>query len=151
MSKAMTFEEWWEENWKKDEFLQSDFSGGHKIAWDAARLGMIPEDEAVRIPDVGDWPVDANEIRVGYAHNSSGMIYRVPLIKVIPRPTPAWTPKVGDAVFFKSVGDIKHIGIVNEVTVTQVVVAYDSMFIPVSLEVVKQFSVEAIGKPWGEI
>lgn len=145
MSKALTFEEF-----RKKAMSKVGVDG--REYWDAARLGMIPEDEAVRIPDVGEWPKDTTGIAWYWTYmseeeeRSNGGFDGF-----ISRPTPSWTPKVGDAVFFKSIGDIKHIGIVQEVTVTQVVVAYDSMLISMSLEAVKPFSVEAIGKPWGEI
>lgn len=94
----MTFEEW-------DKATTGDkwFSQGYlKGIFDLARKGMIPEDEAVRIPPVEEWG-QAKGIVVIFSHLNDHTNWnsknRTEVIKYIPRPVPAWTPKVGEAVF----------------------------------------------------
>jgi len=117
-----------------------------------ARIGYIPADRAIEVPDVGEWPEDANEIRVEWAHNSGGVIYKYPLIAVIPRPVPAFIPEVGDLCFCRFENETIGIGrcdAVNEDGWQFMTMNFDHtvrMFSDV-----KKFNPSKIGLPWEEI
>lgn len=103
--KSLTFEEW-------DSLatnLATDDGPFWEALFNAARQGMIPADRAIEVPDVGEWPRHATAIRVTYDWDCVDEAIGAPVIAVIPRPVPAWTPKVGDAVFANDTEDSGYI------------------------------------------
>ena len=91
MVKALTFEEW------AKEYHNGNNSQFNRECFDQARIGMVPTDSVITVPEVGDWPEWALVLELRFTGPGNQQFYRG-----IPRPVPAWTPKVGDAVF---VGD----------------------------------------------
>lgn len=151
--KPVTFEEWW------NGFSECDLNWTVKrkveFAWDAAREHMVPEDECVQLPKLEEWPEDHDivGIVVGYDCNGQSVheqdegkdYYK--LIKYIPRPTPGWTPKVGDPVFYRNTSAIYMIdGIDGEWATMKG--RPDSIF---NKSALKPASIDKIGKPWEEI
>ncbi len=63
--------------------------------WNAARQGMIPESEAIRIWPVEKWPIWAKEIRLSFIDETDESVFT---IETIPRPRPQWEPKSGDLI-----------------------------------------------------
>jgi len=117
-----------------------------------ARRGTIPAEGAISVPDVGEWPEWADEIRVVYAHNSGRVVYRVPIIKIIPRPIPAWTPKVGEVVFFRD-PNMVHVAVIHGIDrgIRYEVQKADGQFDGGTITTIKPFDPAKIGKPWSEI
>jgi len=93
--KPLTFEEWQDD--VKDLSQEGAFS--------LARHGMIPEDEAIRIPPVWKWPQGAKGFWAKFTFESLESIKLLQdqlgfgIGTYIPRPIPQWTPKVGETVF----------------------------------------------------
>lgn len=90
----------------KDEWLLTfgKYLINAEVAFDAARQGMIPADRAIEL----DWE------GIGKDADTANIIYQtwgriVDNSTFIPRPTPAWTPKVGDAVFVDDTEDSGYI------------------------------------------
>jgi hypothetical protein len=55
-----TFEEWW----KSEMDGRSELPSGivkiwSEESWNEARLGMVPADGVITVPDVSEWPIDA--------------------------------------------------------------------------------------------
>lgn len=98
--KAKSFEEWNEGSDLPEGWHNWSTAKKWNYIWLEARVGMIPEDEAVRTPPVEVWPEWSKGICYQYAFlgQKTNNLEWKPL-KYIPRPAPAWTPKVGDAVF----------------------------------------------------
>lgn len=98
--KPMTFEEWNNQDGYNEGFpYGGDTDAVWEAVWNEARIGMVPEDECVRLPKVEEWPKWAKELRVHYSNAKDNGDHRGQLIIAIPRPTPAWTPQVGERVF----------------------------------------------------
>jgi len=135
MSKAMTYEEWREIHDDGQEFIA-------RRQFDDARVGMIPEDGAVRIPDVGEWPSNADAVWIGYTQEYNfGEV-----IRIINRPVPVWVPKKNDLVFFldtESIYKVERIDSNRNFHLFGGAVA--------KLEELKEGDASKIGKPWGEI
>lgn len=94
--KALTFEEWYEKEG------QAYVEEVVRKSWNAAREGMIPADRAIEVPDVGEWPAGSKGISIRFADYDEEYFDDLVAgwnIKYIPRPVPAWVPKVGDPVF----------------------------------------------------
>jgi len=89
--KQMTFEGYWAKANKEPQLLH-DFA---LETWNCARQGMIHEDEAIRIPSVDEWSENCTRL-VLIERNGFNYIKDVAEVK---RPTPQWTPKVGETVF----------------------------------------------------
>lgn len=155
--KPMTFEEWYNLHnmafwtWKED---------AKRHFFDTARQGTIPEDEAIKIPPVEEWPGGANSIRMCYSSHTpkhpkdwhhtddpAGMV------QYIPRPDPAWTPKVGEAVFAR-MADTTRVG---KVISADIKANYYYVRTQDGLEdgyggfCLKPFDPAKIGLPWDEI
>lgn len=144
MSKLMTYDEWRSSKLFKDNSEEDFYS---KAAWNVAREGMIPENEAIRIPPENEWPKDADFISVRFYNKIRD---RLPVICEIPRPTSKWTPKVGDKVFVlinihQSVG----VGEISEILTSGVRLKNDSL--QWSIGSIKPFDVNKIGMRWKDI
>lgn len=159
MDKALTFEEWRKEyNTRYKGILNEDMA---LMVWDAARIGMIPADRAVEIPDVSEWPEWAKTVCLFYSEyvdKYGGYICRDgDIITRITIPVPAWVPKVGDRVFALVVrideGKEKRFVGIDEIA------SFDASVYPVMKsngyaadpKFIKPFSPEKIGLPWEEI
>lgn len=139
--KPMTFEEW---------YNSPDNTFG--ACWDAARIGMIPEDEAIRIPPESEWPEGADGIRVHYTFPHVDYAYGTDPIKIIPRSKPAWVPKVGEPVFVAFNGERQHyVGLYRGITSNAYGVFLNGDWCAVSFGNIKPFNPAYIGKPWSEI
>lgn len=108
-NKPMTFEEW--------DKIVCEFANMSGPFWElifhAARQGMIPADRAIEVPD-DNWakaPKNADSYCIIFGRLAEGWEdvteHYDPewFVGPIPRPTPAWTPKVGDAVFLQDSTD----------------------------------------------
>jgi len=147
MSNSITFKEWkcsqdGTEEWYNDSAWKSC-----ERAFNAARVGMIPEDQAVRVPDVGEWPATAKGVYMNFtsqseAFHKSDTIW---FVKYISRPLPVWVPKIGDAVFFCDTDTLFKIKAKKD-DQFQLTNGWWSL-----AEDMKPGSIDQIGKPWGEI
>ena len=103
-NKAMTFGEWWNGFDLPSEITTAKtLTTEAEIIWNAARLNTIPADRAIEVPDVGEWPIRANSVILSYSPFSTEQQNRKGLwglIKHIPRPVPAFVPRINDMVFF---------------------------------------------------
>lgn len=132
-----------------------------EILWNIAREGMIPADQAIKVPPVEEWPEWATEIKFSYM-GSNGLSRK--FISTIPRPVPAvpkWTPKVGDRVFAMTSFDF--LGIVGiEIIIPALSGGPDTFFVrlstgdessisPYGIGYLKPFDASKIGLPWSEI
>jgi len=146
MSKAMAFTGWWE---NKPDTWDGRYGEDASKLWDAARVGMIPEDQAVRIPDVGKWPQIAVGCRLAFdcVHSDGGHTFVLAGdTPYIPRPVPVWAPKESELVFFLDTESIYKVERINS----------DGRYILVGgnvaeLHELKEGDASKIGKPWGEI
>ena len=80
----MTFEEWWQ-----TKPMYKDLKEAFEATFNAARLGTIPAENAIEVPEVGDWPEWAKGVRLYYTKFSDtddGDIV------FIPRPVPVFVP-----------------------------------------------------------
>ncbi len=141
--KALTFEEWLGRHDMYD-------NGDIREVFESARIGMIPEGEAVRIPSVSEWPEGVEAVYVGY-YDKGVLVKR---IAYIPRPMPAWTPKVGDFVFINLDLDYvtKGIGIGEVASIEHD--RYKIKGMPNTSwfrTALKHFDASKIGRPWEEI
>lgn len=162
--KALTFEEWW---------LQptTDINPSEKCiaeyAWNAGRVGMVPEDEAVWI----DWEEHhgCTGARIIYEYgpfgtvvwNSGGEEMKATLVtsgnsyvktgEYIRRPAPAWTPKVGDTVFYRHTGNNVGVGVIESIKDYGKTAYYMKGSRDTGWYEVKPFDATKIGKPWEEI
>lgn len=145
--KALTFEKWYP---GEKHFIDRDILGVVEETWNAARIGMVPEDECVRLPKVEKWPEDAQGILIGYDANGNGgkesSVFQV--IDYIPCPALAWRPKVGDGVFWRTSAQIlKFMG--PSMREGYYVL---SNGVGATLDELKPAkSIDQIGKPWEEI
>lgn len=150
--KPMTFEEW-------IEHCGFQWSGVAERDWyDSARIGMIPEDEAIRIPPEKEWPDWAIGIEINFTQQDSIVSRhsaRYQKIMYIPRSKPSWVPKVGEAVFITfNRGRSHYVGLYKG-TVTSTSTAWGVLLtgsgFETSFENLKPFNRAYIGKPWSEI
>jgi len=149
MSKAMTFEEWFD-------FIETSYDW--KMAFDKARVGMIPEDQAVRIPDVGEWCKETVSIDIMEVNDKGE---NISCVGQIFRPVPVWVPKVGDAVFVEvpllggTVSNRGAVALVTEINNTMThqysIKHFDGGRSVCTINALKPFDASKIGKPWGEI
>lgn len=142
-----TFEEWYNED--DTEWHTRRWEEKLKMAWNAAREGMIPEDEAVWI----DWskaPDWADCVRMFWGESE-----KIPIpmdFNTIPRPTPAWKPKPGEVVFFYNRG--VRVGKIHPTLESDqhlVAILCGGVTQSAKLADVKPFNPDYIGEPWDEI
>jgi hypothetical protein len=163
MEKVLDFDEWFGKNknlipFGTIESMESFF----KTVWHSARQGMIPADRAVEVPEVSEWPDWAIGVRLVFEETGmwrdsgypGGQTVRQVQNTWFPRPTPQWSPKIGEAVFYrKNDGEIgvgtahKHFDLPERWYVTQL----DGTTYVVWEKDMKSFHPEAIGLSWGEI
>lgn len=110
--KILTFEKWY------GDFVKKRATGGYsriqtheevvQDIWTAARQGMIPENEAIRIPDEKDWPNEAKYLEIHFVKESNpalgGLLPHVgyPIgTCLVHKPKPKWKPTVGEDVFVR--------------------------------------------------
>jgi hypothetical protein len=143
--KPLEFEEW---DAKKADHWNGDYAKDRLELWEAARQGMIPADRAMEIPEVGEWPDEAKGISIRFCDFDEEYwndLVAAQRILYIPRPTPAWTPKSGEAVYAgSSCNVVIPTRIENGIVYTDGWGSYNTSSC-------KPFSESAIGKPWGEI
>lgn len=154
----MSFEEWIADYSDRVDTSTSAWTDDAKDAFESARLGMIPAENAVVIPPVSEWPVWSKGIVAVHSNDSRSECEDWPesdgYVAFIDKPVPAWVPKVGEAVFVVRGTDVdvsvcrfSHVdehGIWRVVTVKGQEQGFtDSL--------VKPFHPDHIGKPWGEI
>jgi hypothetical protein len=152
--KAMTLMEAWKEVPLKHTIGVED-AFAHGFA--SGRLGMKPEDEAVRIPDVAEWPAEAQGFWANFTELTEGQlcedqpdVSKFGIGTYIPRPTPQWTPKVGEAVFCRTGSGI-DVCVVNVFSNGCANVQYRLGDFVIDLKNMKPFDPAYIGKPWDEI
>jgi hypothetical protein len=120
-----------------------------------ARQGMIPEDEATRIPPVEEWPPEATHIELVYVDETRKEFGKqfIDSFAFIPRPTPQWTPNVGDAVFWNGGQEVANMVVrVNRSTKDGIsVLSTSGGRWSAKLSNLKPFDPAYIGKPWDEI
>jgi len=161
MSKAMTFEEFWNKEMidrpaQPPQLSWNVIKMWCESSWELARVGMIPEDQAVMIPDVGEWPEWAKEIHVSYCEfrNCSSIHTDTPddMIATIKRPVPVpvWVPKTNDKVFMVESGLIL-VGVVWEEEPIGCWITSNGVGRFYPRRDIKQFDASKIGKPWEEI
>lgn len=144
--KPMTVNELWD---SCDREPQPIFSLVCEIV-DKARLGMIPEEEVIRIPPEKEWPEWAKWIRVqylcGYPHMEAATITVIPI-------KPAWAPNVGEPVFTANMHfDVVRYGVVTVVANGGVGVIFpDGSRDEYTFDRVKPGITTYIGKHWSEI
>lgn len=154
------YEDWNKNGGWNEELECSNSARNWREVWKQARQGMIPEDEAVRIPPVSEWPVWARRITVwydGFRDQSEEEDGAAKIIKEIKRPAPAWTPKVCDVVFCLSDGHGKeiYVGVItaggryNECDF--LVKTNDGDEGDWTLSNLKPFDASKIGLPWEQI
>lgn len=144
MGKSLTYEEWKESLGLGDLPLRG--------AFDKARVGMIPAENAVVIPDVSEWPRHATGINVTYAWDCFDEAIGSPVIAYIPRPKPVWVPRVGDRVFALDTTDgMVHVGVIEEVNGNMSLVTSCGKKGWFHNKELKPFNDSYIPKPWSEI
>lgn len=148
--KAITFEEWWEKTVGTGVWTTLERMAAHD-AFHASRVGMVPEDECVRLPKMEEYPEWATSVVLVWSRQEEPWTTEIGRVS---RPTPAWTPKVGDAVFFSvtvslSVGDVVCVGIVSDVNSKGYCAVNNDK--TTHYKKVKPFDATKIGKPWDEI
>lgn len=150
--KMMSFEEWWggpdahETNW-----ICRTTKERCQIAWDASRIGMIDAGAAIQVPPVEEWPEWAEAVDVSYLGPYSNNGREVKSIKRIPRPIPTWTPKIGEAVFYKHSGNSVGVGEISEIR-REGGTAYYMKGVPAwGWHLVKKFDEKYIGFAWDQI
>lgn len=130
----------------------------------AARVGMVPEDECVRLPKVEDWPEWAVGVRlvfeqglawttpskdgVNAVSTTDQKIRAVSGMGYVKRPTPAWTPKVGDAVFWDDTSTVYTVSLVGDDGYADLSDGMDRA--PIA-RLKPARSLDQLGKPWEEI
>ncbi len=116
----------------------------------AGRVGMIPEDETVRIPPVSEWPNWAVGIEMTFTQQDSlGSQSSVQCKKLlyIPRPTPAWVPQDWEPVIFaKPEDDTTLHGVYFKGEIH-----FGDIYYTASGMRYAKFDASKIGKPWDEI
>lgn len=149
-NKPMSFTGWWNLN-RGFNHHNLDVVQIAETAWNDARIGYIPADRAIEVPEVGEWPEWANCVVVHYG----GCDVQVSNIATIPRPVPAWTPKVGDAVFAYNGGMPWVAKVIPEPEGTKVsdfyVVCSDGQESWWGKDGLKPFDHAKIGLPWEEL
>lgn len=144
--KPMTFEEW-----DKDTYQgQLESLDGRLELFESARIGMIPEDEAIRIPIEKEWPDGANGIKVIYFFKSIDDAYGVMPIAVIPRSYLGWLPSPDDHVFFYYT-DYVLVGKVKSLEKDMAVIVCGSRVFRIEFEYLKPFDLQHIHKSWSDI
>jgi len=143
-NKAMTFEEW-ESLWPRVTTVEH-IRGYFRSMLTAARIGYIPADRAIEVPD--EWPHGVTEVRLyWYPQKEPNHEH----FKSIPRPVPAWVPKVNDVVFAghpeTTVGIVECVDGSMRVSVKCI----DGHIGLWAVENVKPFDPSKIGLPWSEI
>jgi len=147
----------WEMVWKDLHSLDSPIQWSEreiKRAFDMARIGYIPADRAIEVPD--DWPEWAECAVLVWCKDFD---YRGPTRTEfagvrVPRPVPAFVPRINDMVFF-----IDHKG---HVDIGRIVTNGSDGSNPsirrsrnvdyyTQVENVKKFDPSKIGLPWSEI
>jgi len=150
-NKPMTFEEWYRST-------PISMPPTLKETWNAARLNMIPADRAIEVPDVGEWPEDAEGLAVCFMfeHEWENQV-DWSRIKYIPRPVPTWVPDVGDAVFVNHPQKIRIdcYGVIPVCKVKEILNGYYELEaipnIAWNVESLKPFDPEKIGLPFDQI
>jgi len=156
--KMMSFEEWWHHG-MGDNYTKWIAENAFK----AARLGTIPAEGAI----VVDWdlsPINADSAYIVLGVNDDGWDSITDafesnwLVGPINRPTTAWTPKVGDAVFVNHPQKIRIecYGVIPVCKIKEIVGGshYELDGIPNigwNKESIKPFRESAIGLPWDQI
>lgn len=149
MEKALTVLEAWKEVQLKHTLGVED-AFAHGFA--AGRVGMIPESEAVRIPPV-TWRDDFAVLSVELvAKNSNYECVYSGHIADIPRPIPAWAPKLDEPIFFIGPDGGVSVGKVNQETVDglSIMATNGGRWSSHGMKM-KPFNAAYIGKPWDEI
>ena len=156
MMKLMTFEEWW----RSKEYMRYPLMPEElaEKAWSDARQGMVPEDECIRLPKLEEWKDKSKGIAIMFADYNEEFFHDNDKarwgIQYIPRPIPAWVPRVGDAVFAvgancahgpKVAKVLKQNGKWFNVQFT------DRDTGEYDIGHLKPFDASKIGKPWSEI
>ena len=138
--------------------------------WNAARVGMVPEDSAIKLPDLSQWPKDAEGVVVLYSGVGDGCATylanhssaKSAVIKYILRPAPAWVPNLGETVLI-NIDQIRakseqaplgtFIGVVSsmEIPNNPCVRLLDGSYRYYLIEQMKPYSPDKVGKPWNEI
>lgn len=134
--KILTFEKWY------GDFVKKRATGGYsriqtheevvQDIWTAARQDMIPESEAIRIPDEKDWPEEADYLEIHFVKETEKEMFHVgyPVgTYLVHKPKPRWRPQVGEKVFVryadqsvgvgkvdKLVGDLVYVNCFGKVT-----------------------------------
>lgn len=145
--KMLTYEEW-----------QSDLGlGGMPLrgAFEKARQGMISSENAVVIPPVSEWPKYADCVALFWYNEHVGIDEGETAIKLIPRPKPVWTPKVGEAVFALDALEPNGVWVAKVLRVISgnevFIVCNDGDESHWGISRLKPFHPDHIGKPWDEI
>ncbi len=100
-----TFEEWWHSN--SNRILRKKYDGERgrcEEVFDAAREGMIPDDQAIKVTEAQAFECVVLKIQKYLKFQRNDFAWIEGLSRAIVRelillPTPAWTPKVLDVVF----------------------------------------------------
>ena len=170
---AMTFEEWW-----TSKPMYKDLKEAFEATFNAGRIGHLPADRAIEVPDVGEWPEWATAIQTRYVNipksdyedgdywdrttgcggsKALGWTDQWTEIQFIPRPVTEWVPKAGDAVFVNHPQKIRIdcYGVIPVCKVKEILNGYYELEaipnIAWNVESLKPFSPEKIGLPWSEI
>jgi hypothetical protein len=151
--KMKTFEEWMKEpypcggpGWQTVDKM--------RLAWDDARLGMVPADSVIMVPDWSSAPDGVTSIKLFW---SPQLPPNNECFMTIPRPTTAYTPKVYDKVFYRHTGDCVGVDVI-----AKIINEYDGLKCKRTTYwmsgtpkdgwfEVKPFNPAYIGKPWSEI
>lgn len=140
--KALTFEEVW---------ISSDREPGELKdyalnVFELARLGMIPAEGAIAAPPVEEWPEWAEYAELAYVGKMGAGVGEVRSINKSYRPAPAWTPKVGDGVFWRDTKVIFTIAAIDNSIYVLSKGGWASLG-----ELKPASSLDQLGKPWEEI
>lgn len=146
--KMMTFEEWCKKH-DMDQDNQFVVAMFHD-----ARLGTIPAENAVVIPDVSEWPNDMTHLCVE-AYDEHGSWWKK--LAEIPRPKPVWVPRIGEKCFYElkimnSGLELSHIAVEEcDFECDSKVMRMKPSGIAIRFIDLKPFHSDHIGKPWDEI
>ena len=135
------FVEW--EQHVKEGFIRPSFEEVVK----QTREGFVHADSVITVPGVDEWPSDVDGISIQFYKKVGFNSIYTKTIKDIPRPAPAYTPKVGDAVFYSNGCNVTLI--VDGFSENGLYKSKDFGFIP--CDQVKPFNAKYIGEPWDMI
>jgi hypothetical protein len=105
--KPLDFRKWWFEQGVK---CPNDIGSIAEQTWVAARVGMVPADEAIVIPPESEWPDDSELISVSFMRKNNVVMGNMPefsitkVIQVINRPKEKCIPTPGCPIFIKEFG-----------------------------------------------